>query len=432
MRYRLIDIPAMLGTPAGRRQLVDGVAYRLWPVLSRLGRLYRCTVTRRTRIVAVVGSFGKSTTTRAVAAALAAPGLKSMTANAWTSVAMAILRIRPSQRHAAIEVGIGASGEMAQYARLLRPDLTVVTSIGSEHQSSLGSLDAIRAEKTRMVAAMPASGIAVLNGDDPNVLWMRAQAPARVILFGFGAGCDVRAEHVRLDWPHGTRFHLDAFGHEREVAVRLIGRQMIYPVLAAIAVALTEGVALDDALSRIRLLPPTSGRMDPVALPNGAIVLRDDYKSPLETIYAALDTLAEIPARRRVVLFGDVSEPQGRERPIYAALGSRVALVASQLVVIGRGFSGYWAGARRAGMPNTAITNSGRTVHDAAAVLQKKLQPGDVLLIKGRRPQKLDRVRIILQGRRVRCDIPFCDIRTMECEDCPMLERGWGTHRVIM
>jgi hypothetical protein len=55
-----------------------------------------------------------------------------------------------------------------------------------------------------------------------------------------------------------------------------------------------------------------------------------------------------------------------------------------------------------------------------------------VLLLKGRRPQKLDRIRMILQGRRVRCDIPFCDIRTMECEDCPMLERGWGRHRVIM
>jgi UDP-N-acetylmuramoyl-tripeptide--D-alanyl-D-alanine ligase len=432
MRYRLNDVPAMLTTPAGRRQITDGIAYRLWPVMSRMARGYRCTIARRTRIVAVVGSFGKSTTTRAVAAALAAPGIKSTTANAWTSVAMAILRIRPSQRHAAIEVGIAAPGEMAQYARLLRPDVTVVTSIGSEHHSSLGSLDATRAEKVRMLAGMPASGIAVLNGDDPNVVWMSAHAPGRVILFGFGARCDVRAENIRLDWPQGTRFHLSAFGREHEVSVRLIGRQMIYAVLASIAVALAESFALDDALSRIRLLPPTPGRMDPVPLPNGAIVLRDDYKSPLETIYAALDALAEIPAQRRVVLFGDLSEPKGRERPIYAALGSRVALVASQLVVIGRGFSGYWAGARRAGMPNSAITNGGRNVHDAAAALQKMLQPGDVLLIKGRRPQKLDRVRIILEGRRVRCDIVFCDIRTMECEECPMLERGWGTHRVIM
>ena len=72
-----------------------------------------------------------------------------MTANAWTSVAMAVLRIRPSQRHAVIEVGIGGRGQMEQYARLLRPDLTVVTSIGSEHHGSLGSLEVTRAEKVR-------------------------------------------------------------------------------------------------------------------------------------------------------------------------------------------------------------------------------------------------------------------------------------------
>ncbi len=432
MRYRLKDIPAMLGTPAGRRQISDGVAFRLWPLMSRLARLHRRTSARRTRIVAVVGSFGKSTTTRAVAAALGAPGLKSMTANAWTSIALAVLRIRPWQRHAAIEVGIGGRGQMAQYARLLRPDLTVVTSIGSEHHSSLGTLEVTRAEKAMMLSAMPASGITVLNGDDANVLWMKTCAPGRVVSFGFGAGCDVRAEHVQLDWPHGMRFQLDAFGQRRQAEVRLIGRQMIYPVLAAIAVALVEGVSLDDALARIRPLPPTPGRMEPVGLPNGAMVLRDDYKSTIETIDSALAVLAQIPASRRIVLFGDLSEPQGHERPIYLALGLRAARVASRLVVIGRGFRRYWAGARRGGMPRSAVVDGGRTVHQAAAALQKMLQPGDVLLIKGRRPQKLDRVRMILQGRRVGCDIPFCDIRTMDCEDCPMLERGWGTHRVIM
>lgn len=432
MRYRLTDIPAMLRTPAGRRQVADGVAYRAWPLMSRLARLYRRTLARRTRVVAVVGSFGKSTTMRAVAAALEAPQPRSMTANAWTSVAMAVLRIHPAQRHAVIEVGIGGRGQMDQYARLLRPNVTVVTSIGSEHHGSLGSLEATRAEKVKMIDAMPESGIAVLNGDDPNVLWMRAHAPGRVIEFGFGAHCDIRATHVRLDWPHGTRFDLEAFGQRREMTVRLVGRQMIYPVLGAIAVALAEGIALDQMLSRLRTLPPTAGRMQPVSLPNGAIVLRDDYKSTLETIHAALDVLAEIPAARRVVLFGDLSEPQGPERPIYLALGLRAARVASRLVVIGRGFRRYWAGARRAGMPRSSVVDGGRTVQEAAAALQKILQPGDVLLLKGRRPQKLDRVRMILQGRRVRCDIPFCDIRSMECENCPMLERGWGRHRVIM
>ena len=432
MRYRLKDVPAMLETPAGRRQISDGVAFRLWPLMSRLAWLHRRTVARKTRIVAVVGSFGKSTTTRAVAAALDAPGLKSLTGNAWTSVAMAVLRIRASQRHAAIEVGIGGRGQMAQYANLLRPDLTVVTSIGSEHHRSLGSLEVTRAEKAAMLRAMPPSGIAVLNGDDPNVLWMKTSVPGRVISFGFGADCDVRARNVQLDWPRGTRFDLDAFGERRHAEVGLIGRQMIYPALAAIAVALVEGVALDDALSRIHSLPPTPGRMDPVGLPNGAIILRDDYKSTIETIDSALQVMGQIPASRRIILFGDLSEPQGHERPIYLALGLRAARVASHLVVIGRGFRRYWAGARRGGMPRSTVLDGGRTVQQAAKALQKILQPGDVLLLKGRRPQKLDRVRMILQGRTVRCDIPFCDIRTMDCADCPMLERGWGTHRVIM
>src|SRR6185312_3742510 len=169
------------------------------------------------------------------------------------------------------------------------------------------------------------AGIAVLNGDDPNVLWMRTSAPGRVISFGFGADCDVRAGNVQLDWPRGTRFDLDAFGERRQAEVGLIGRQMIYPALAAIAVALVEGVALDDALSRIRSLQPTPGRMDPVGLPNGAIILRDDYKSTIETIDAALQVMAQIPASRRIILFGDLSEPQGHERPIYLALGLRAA-----------------------------------------------------------------------------------------------------------
>jgi len=91
-----------------------------------------------------------------------------------------------------------------------------------------------------------------------------------------------------------------------------------------------------------------------------------------------------------------------------------------------------WSGARRAGMSKASVTVAERTVHDAAQALSQLLLPGDVLLIKGRGPEKLDRVRLILEGRRVGCDIRYCSLRTQECEKCPMLERGWEGHRVIM
>ena len=430
MRFRIRDLPAMLRTPAGRMHVRQGIAFRSWPLLSPLARMYRRML--KTRVIAVVGSFGKSTTTRAITAALGVPEHSSMLSNSWSWIAFALFRIRPGQRHAVIEVGISKPGLMKGYARTVGPDVAVVTAIGSEHHVSLGTLEVTRAEKSWMLQVLPASGAAVLNGDDPNVMWMKEKTRARVVTFGFGAACDVRADQVRLDWPRGTCFRLTAFGEKRDVAVRLLGRHMIYPILAAVAVSHVEGYALDPVLARLRELAPTPGRMDPVLLPNGVTVLRDDFKSTLETVHTALDVLAEVPAPRRVVLLGSVSEPPGPQRPIYQALGERVAKIASHLVLFHNEFEPYWSGARRGGMPRTAVTSAGRTARDAAEALSQVLHPGDVLLIKGRGPEKLDRVRLILQGRRVGCDIRYCSLRTQECEQCPMLERGWEGHRVIM
>ncbi|MGH8799468.1 MAG: Mur ligase family protein [Casimicrobiaceae bacterium] len=432
MRFRLRDLPEMFGTAAGRIHIRHGIAYRLWPVLSLLARLYRRTFVRTTRVIAVTGSFGKSTTTRAIAAALDLPLHREAVFNAWQWVAFAVLRIRPGQRHAVIESGISRPGQMEGYARTIHPDVAVVTSIGSEHHRSLGTLEVTREEKSWLVRVLPPSGVAVLNGDDPNVLWMKGRTRARVVTFGFGASCDVRADDVRLDWPRGTRFRLTAFGEEREVTVRLIGRHMVYPVLAAVAVAHLEGFTLDRALAGLRELKPTPGRMDPVLLPNGVTVLRDDFKSALETIDSALDVLAQVEAPRRIVLLGAVSEPPENQRRVYQALGERVAGMATHLVVFKNEFLPYWSGARRGGMPREAVIDAGRTAQQAAEVLRRLLQPGDVLLIKGRSPEKLDRVRLILEGRQVRCDIRYCSFRTVACDECPMLEPGWGEHRVIM
>ena len=259
MRYKLREIPEMLRTPVGRVLLYEGLNYRLWPLTSRLAWLYRSTVVRRTRVIAVVGSFGKSTTLRAVCAAVGVPTDWRRFNNAWSAVARALLEIRPGMRHAVVEVGIAAPGQMEGYARTVRPDVAVVTSIGSEHQRSFGSLESTRAEKAWMVRALSESGTAILNGDDPHVMWMRGETPARVVTFGFGERCDMRALEFRPDGLRGTRLRVRAFGEEREVAIRLLGRHMVYPALAAIAVAQVEGFPLDETLSRLGDLRPRRG-----------------------------------------------------------------------------------------------------------------------------------------------------------------------------
>jgi len=432
MRYRWRDLPHLFVTPAGRAQLREGVHFRLWPVTSRAAELYRRTVARRTRVVAVVGSFGKSTTMRAVAMVLeTAPA--SLLNNAWGAVSRAVLRIRRGQRHAVIEVGIADVGQMRRYARVVRPDITVVTSIGSEHHRSLRTLDVTRDEKAWMVRALGPGGIAVLNGDDANVMWMASQTRARIVTYGFGEACEVRAVDAQLDWPRGMRFRLVAFGTERAVALRLVGRHMVYPALAALAVAQVEGMPLDDAIARVSALEPTLGRMQLVALPNGVIVIRDEFKSAIETIEAALEVFGEVPARRRIAVLGDISEPPDRQQhAAYRRIGTMVGRVADRMLITGRMHDDYVSGARRAGLPDRSISVTGRTPQAIAAELSALLEPGDVVLLKGRDTERLARVALILQGRTVRCDIRECTLRTVGCDSCAMLERGWGNHRVVM
>lgn len=407
-------------TPMGRARLASGLPFLMWPLLRPFAKGYRLTAARKPRIVAVVGSLGKTTTARAVSAALGLPPIYR--GNAFAEIDMALFRVRPSDHHGVIEVGIARKGHMRIYARTIRPDVTVVTSIASEHMRSFGDLSVTRAEKAEMVRALTPSGLAVLNGDDPNVLWMKEATRSRVITFGFGEGNDIRATDVRLDWPRGNQFRLHANGTVRNARTRLIGCASVYPVLAAVAVGLAEGRSLDLMLAALENLPPSSERLEPVRLASGAIVLRDEFKSTLETIDAALDVLAEIPARRKIAILGDISEPPGSQGPLYRRLGSRVATAATQAIFVGQACDRYGTGVVSGGMSRDAMTRSRRNLKKALAAIPSDLGEGDVVLIKGRENQRLGRIALALMGQEVHCDVPFCTVSSsIRCEQCKRL-----------
>jgi UDP-N-acetylmuramoyl-tripeptide--D-alanyl-D-alanine ligase len=425
VRHRLGDIPRLIITSVGWRRLYRHLLYRLWPLLGAAAGLHRRSLARRARVIVIVGSFGKTTATAAIATALGHPSRRPR-GNAWGRLALQVLRTRPWQRHAVFEVGIDGKGQMIRYARMLQPDIVVVTAIGSDHNRSLGTLDATRDEKAQMLHGLRRGGLAVLNGDDPHVAAMAALTDARVVTFGFGAGNDVRASEAALDWPHGMRLVVRIGSVALDLRVRLLGRVMAYPVLAALAVAWAEGRPLDAAVAALEALPPRQGRLQPVPLPNGAWVISDEFKAAVETIDAALDLLAEVPGRRIVVL-GEIDEPPGSQGPHYRRLGGRLAEIASRAVIVGGGaaYRNYVRGAARAGLPRPALIAAGRNVRAAAQAVAEHLGPGDVVLVKGRNKQRLTRVALLLQGRTVGCTLEVCDLRGMRCEICPKLERGW-------
>jgi UDP-N-acetylmuramoyl-tripeptide--D-alanyl-D-alanine ligase len=432
VHYTWRDIPSLLRTPAGRRHLWIAVLRRLWPLLQQLAMIYRRMALRHTCLVVVIGSFGKTTTARAVSVALGGTDQDVTSYNFKSGVAMAVLKTPPWRRFAVIEAGIDGVGQMIRYAKIIRPDVAVVTCIGSEHNRSLGSLQSTRNEKVKILAGLPPGGVAVLNGDDPNVRWMATQTQNRIITFGVGEMNEVRASDLTLNWPKGTQFKVHANGKTCEMSVRFLGRHMVYPILAAIATALAEGFPLEQILPPLQTLSPTPGRLEPIRLPNGALILRDDFKSSLETIHAALDLFSQIPAKRRMVVLGEVSEPPGSQGPIYREIGERIASIASRAIFIGGNFQRYAAGVRRGGLPSSSIMDAGRSVLKAVELLREDLRPGDVVLIKGRDTQRLDRITLALIGRKVCCDIDFCDTRAVRCKTCPVLERTHEGQRMIL
>jgi UDP-N-acetylmuramyl pentapeptide synthase len=378
----------------------------------------------------VAGSLGKTTTTRALVVALGGRDQRQPNLNACSHVGLAMLRMRPGQPRAAIEVGIGRRGQMLTYARVVLPDLVVMTSIGSDHRPQLGTLEDTRNEKAEMVRALSAAGVAVLNGDDQHVRWMATQTRARVVNYGFEDHCDVRASDYTLDWPRGSRFTLLARGRRRTVRTRLLGRHQVYPILAAVAAALEHDIDLDVALARLAALTPSQNRLFPLRVASGAYVLRDEYKASQETYEAALDVLAEVPAVRRLALLAEVDSLPADEAPVYRALGERVARVADRVVIAaGEAASrAYAEGAQRAGLSPTALATVGTNWRLAVDLLGHDLGAGDVVLVKSGPFQRMDRVTLALAGRDVRCELVTCPATLLTCDRCPMLERGWNGH----
>lgn len=430
MKYSPAALLQLLRTPLGRHQIAYGLRFRAWPIYAAAARVHRGRLDGRARFVAIVGSFGKTTTTRAVLAALGRDPHSQVGGNSWSFVAQRVLAARAGE-HTVIEVGISGPGQMARYASLVRPDITVVTSIGSEHNRSLGTLERTRDEKAAMVRALPPDGVALLNGDDPNVLWMRTQTRARVLTYGFGADNDIRGGNVRLDWPHGMRLDVTVAGATREVRSVLIGRTMAYPLLAGVAVGHTEGRDPDEVARALAVVEPPPGRLERIALANGVWLLRDEYKSALETVHAALDVVEQIPARRKIVVLGEIAEPFGSQGPIYRDLGARLAGIATCVIVVGSHHQPIAAGAARAGLARTAVLDAGRSVARTSELLGAMLEPGDVVLLKGRDTQKLDRIYLALTGQQVGCDLVTCDAK-LRCARCPMLARGWQGRPVVM
>ena len=341
-------------------------------------------------VVGVTGSIAKTSTKEAIATVLAGDlvTLKNEgNQNNEVGLPLTVMRLRPDHQAAVLEMGMYVGGEIADLARIGRPEIGVVTAVQPVHLSRIGTIEAVEQAKGELVEALPADGVAVLNADDERVRRMASRTAAHVMTYGFAADAAVRAEEVESAGADGMRFSLVAEGARRPVVIPTLGRLAVHNALAAAAVGLASGIAPERvaaALARGWSAPHRGALVDA----GGVTIVDDSYNASPGSVIAALDLLAGMPGRRVAVL-GEMRELGDGAEAGHERVGVAAAAVAELLVVVGAAAAGIARGARDAGMAAEHVVEvEDRT--DALAALEKRLRPGDVVLVKASRGIELD------------------------------------------
>ena len=353
-------------------------------------RLTGCT------FIGVTGSAGKTTTKELIAAGLgsALRGRRTPAqGNGLAIVAKTILRTSSRDEFCVLEMAAAPRhGEIARMARMARPQIAVVTQVGSDHRSTYRTLEAVAQEKRALLTSGDAR-VAVLNADDPHVIGMADGFAGRVVTFGRSESAELRAEDVRAAWPERLSFTLCVGEQRLPVVTNLVGKHWVGCVLAALGVAYALGVSLDRAADAIASVPPTPGRMSPVAV-GGVSVVLDDVKAPLWAMSPVFEFLHEASARRKVAVIGTISDYPGDSAATYRRVAQGALAVADDVVFVGRNAPR----ARRAKVG--AVSGSlhlYETFPEAAEHLRRTVGAGDLVILKGSR--RADRLyRLLSEG----------------------------------
>ena len=370
-------------------------------VQAGLASLARAVVDRHgdLTVIAITGSSGKTSTKDLLASVLssAAPTVAPVgSLNSEVGVPLTVFRVTPETRFLVVEMGARGVGHIDYLTRVAPPSIGIELNVGTAHVGEFGSREAIAIAKAELVQALPPTGLAILNADDPVVRGMATQTRARVQLVGTGPEADLRATEVVLDDRGRPSFTMTTPQGGAEVTLPLHGEHHVGNALAVVAAALECGLRLTDVTAALATAVPASRwRMEVTERPDGVTVVNDAYNANPDSMRAALKALVAMgsghgrdgatPPRRTWAVLGSMLELGEDSMTEHDAIGRlAVRLNISRLVVVGDTARPMASGAQHEG----SWGDEAVWVPDADAaydLLDEELRPGDVVLFKSSR-----------------------------------------------
>jgi UDP-N-acetylmuramoyl-tripeptide--D-alanyl-D-alanine ligase len=397
---------------------IQGRLFAVGDTLAALQRLSSraCEIWRKARpgrlIGAVAGSVGK-TTTKEILAALVGARFRALKTqgnlNNEYGLPLTLLRLDDSYEAAVVELGMSHTGELAALTRIASPDVGVITRVAVEHLEFFRSIDEIALAERELIENLPwPSATAVLNADDERVAAFAEVARGPMIFFGTNPAAQFRAEAVEEHGIEGSEFEFVSPHGRTRLRLPLIGRHNVMNATAALAAASAWGIRADEAQAVFDKLQPADKRGEVVRFEEGLTVINDTYNSSPSALNELTRLLAATPGyRRRILATGEMRELGTSSAELHRECGRNAAALGKIDWIFGvqGNAESFLRAAVEAGHPEKRaqfFENS----EEAAKFLPRFLQQGDLLLLKGSRGVKMEKILEAIEAQHSRAAKP--------------------------
>ena len=343
--------------------------------------------------IAVTGSVGKTTTKDMTAAVLGARFCVHKTEGNFNNdigVPLTLLRLEAQHEVCVVELGMDHAGEIDNLARLVEPDMALITNIGDAHIENLGSRENIFKAKCEIFPHLKRDGLAILNGDDPLLAALEGTLAQRTVFVGEGEGLDYTARDLSSDGAGHLFCRVKTPRSQFEANIPALGSHMIYPTLMAAAVAEALGMAPDEIIRGIGAFLPTKMRMNIVRCKGDIVILNDAYNANPQSMRAAAAVLGDAQGRRKVAVVGDMKELGPGSEQFHRAVGGYFAQAGTDRLIAVGDLARFMAeGARDAGLGQADWFP---TLDAARNALSREVRAGVTILVKASRSMAFEKI----------------------------------------